>query len=95
MVGRPPPWPRFASALCPKACCWRISHRRVEWTCPDRPVGRAATGGNPGVVTPGVHVARAGGSAALRLAVPRVDHLRPFAEQEGEVLAAFAAVESL
>lgn len=39
--------------------------------------------------------AKAGGSAALRIAVPRVNHLRPFSEQQEEVLSVFAAVERL
>jgi hypothetical protein len=39
-----------------------------------------------------VKSAKTGQSAALRIAVPRVDHLRPFNEQEDEVLSVFAAV---
>ncbi len=59
--------------------------RSVEWL-------RAAT---QGWLPPGVQVVRAGQSAALRLAVPRVDHLRPFAEQEEKVLEVFGAIERL
>lgn len=39
--------------------------------------------------------AKAGGSAALRIAVPRINHLRPFDEQQEEVLSVFAALERL
>lgn len=42
-----------------------------------------------------VRVVRTGQSAALRIEVPVVDHLKLFEEQEGRVLAALAAAERL
>jgi hypothetical protein len=42
-----------------------------------------------------VKSAKTGQSAAFRIAVPRVDHLRPFNEQVDEVLSVFVAVERL
>ena len=47
----------------------------------------------PGYVR--VNFVKAGESAALRIAVPPVDHLRPFSGQEEQVLSALAAVDRL
>jgi len=96
MVSRASPWPRFGVGTLPEGVLLEHKPRqgRVDLSISNQSAEqlRAAT---LGLVPLGVQVARAGGSAALRLAVPRVDHLRPFVEQEGEVLAALAAVESL
>ena len=96
IVSRASPWPRFGVGALPEALL--LEHKpqqgRVDLTISAQSVERlqAVT---LAWLPLGVHVTRAGGSAALRLAVPRVDHLRSFAEQEGEILAAFAAVEKL
>jgi hypothetical protein len=96
MVSRAAPWPQFGVATLPDGVL--LEHKpqqgRVDLTVSAQSVERlkAATLGQ---VPLGVQIVRAGGSAALRLAVPRVDHLRPFAEQEAEVLDALAAVEIL
>ena len=96
VVGRASPvWPRFGAKSLPENVL--LEHKpqgRVDLTVRGQSVERlrAATHGQ---LPLGVQVVPAGGSAALRLEVPPVDHLRPFAEQEGKVLAALAAVESL
>jgi hypothetical protein len=96
IVSRASPWPRFAADALPGGVL--LEHKpqqgRVDLTVEAGSAEqlKAATQGR---LPLDVRVVRAGGSAALRLAVPQVDHLRAFEEQEEEVLAALAAVEKM
>ncbi len=96
VVSRASPWPRFGVVSLPIGVL--LEHKpqqgRVDLTV-ERQSAERLRMATYDKLPLGVLVAPAGQSAALRLAVPRVDHLRPFAEQEAEVLAAFAAVETL
>ncbi len=96
VVSRASPWPRFGVVSLPAGVL--LEHKpqqgRVDLTV-ERQSAERLRMATYDKLPLGVLVASAGQSAALRLAVPRVDHLRPFAEQEAEVLAAFAAVETL
>lgn len=96
VVSRASPWPRFGVGSLPMGVL--LEHKpqqgRVDLTVQDQSAERLRIA-TYGELPLGVLVAPAGQSAVLRLAVPRVDHLRPFAEQEAEVLAALAAVETL
>lgn len=96
LVSQASPWPRFGANSLPTGVLLehKPQHGRVDLTMSNQSVERlrAAT---QGWLPLGIQVVTAGQSAALRLAVPRVDHIQPFAEQEAEVLAAFAASERL
>ena len=95
-VSQNTPWPRFGGASLPAGVL--LEHKpqpgRVDLTFERRSVEwlRAATQGR---LPLDVQVVRAGQSAALRLKVPRVDHLQAFVEQEDSVMEVFAAVERL
>jgi len=95
-VSRASPWPRFGADGLPQGVVLEHKPRqgRVDLTVSGGSAEQmqAATLGRLPI---GIKVVRAAGSAALRLAVPRLDHLRPYDEQEEEVLAALAAVERL
>lgn len=95
-VSQAAPWPRFGATSLPVGVLLehKPSQGRVDLTVVNQSADRlrAAT---QGWLPLGIQVVTAGQSAALRLAVPRVDHLRSFAEQETEVLAVLAAVERL
>ncbi len=96
LVGLASPWPRYGAGILP-ASMW-LEHKPQKGcvdltfknTTPEALKRRLL--GTPPFNVP---VAKAGRSAALRIAVPRVDHLRPFHEQQEKVLSAFAAVERL
>jgi hypothetical protein len=90
------PWPRFGVEALPADML--LEHKpqqgRVDLTfvkCTLEALRRRLPATLPFDVKP----AKAGQSAALRIAVPRVDHLRPFDEQEEKVLSAFTAVDRL
>ena len=95
-VTRASPWPGFGAGTLPPGVL--LQHKpqqgRVDLTVSGQKKDRLQQA-MMGRLPLGVVVATAGQSAALRMAVPPVDHLRPFEAQEEEVLAAFAAVKSL
>ena len=90
------PWPRFGASAIPDEI-W-LEHKpqqgRVDLTFHKVPL-EALKEGLPATLPFDIKPTKAGGSAALRIAVPRIDHLRPFDGQQDEVLSVFAAVERL
>ena len=95
-VGTASPWPRFGAAVLPTGML--LEHKpqqgRVDLTFAKSTLETLKQ--QLSVTLPfEVKLEKAGQSAALRVAVPRVDHLRLFAGQEDEVLSIFAAVERL
>lgn len=96
LVSLASPWPRFGAAALPdnvflehKPQQGRVGLTFAKSTLED--LRRRL----PATLPIDVKSAKTGQSAALRIAVPRVDHLRPFNEQEEEVLSVLAAVERL
>jgi hypothetical protein len=96
LVSLASPWPRFGVGALPDNVF--LEHKpqqgRVDLTF-DKSTLEALRQRLPATLPFDVKSAKAGQSAALRIAVPRVDHLRPFNEQEDKVLSVFAAVERL
>jgi hypothetical protein len=95
-VGVTSPWPRFGAAVLPPDMLLEPKPQpgRVDLTFA-KYTPEALKRRLPLALPVDVRSARAGQSAALRIAVPRVDHLRSFSEQKDEVLSALAAVERL
>jgi hypothetical protein len=95
-IGLASPWPRFGVAVLPDNVL--LEHKpqqgRVDLTFAKFTL-EALMQRLPATLPFNVKSARAGQSAALRIAVPPVDHLRPFNEQDDNVLSVFAAVERL
>lgn len=89
-------WPRFGAALLPADMFveHKAQHGRVDLTFNGLSLEALRSQLNTALPLD-VSAVKTGKSAALRIAVPRINHLRPFSEQEEEVLAAFAAVERL
>jgi hypothetical protein len=96
LVSLASPWPRFGVGALPDNVF--LEHKpqqgRVDLTF-DKSTLEALRQRLPATLPFDVKSAKAGQSAALRIAVPRVVHLRPFNEQEDKVLSVFAAVERL
>ncbi len=90
------PWPQFGASILPADMS--LEHKpqqgRVDLTLSKASV-ETLKERIPVALPFDIKSAKAGGSAALRIAVPRIDHLRPFDEQQEEVLSVFAAVERL
>lgn len=95
-VGLASPWPRFGAAALPDNLL--LEHKpqqgRVDLTF-SKSTLEALKQRPPATLPFDIKTAIAGQSAALRIAVPPVDHLRPFNEQDHNVLAVFSAVERL
>jgi hypothetical protein len=96
LVGLASPWPRFGVAALPDNML--LEHKpqqgRVDLTFA-RSTLEALRQRLPATLPFGVKSAKAGQSAALRIAVPPVEHLLPFNEQQDNVLSVFTAVERL
>ena len=96
LVSLASPWPRFGAAALPADVL--LEHKpqqgRVDLTFVKSTL-EALRRRLPTMLPFDVKLAKTGQSAALRIAVPRVDHLRPFNGQDEEVLSVFAAVERL
>jgi hypothetical protein len=94
LVGLASPWPRFGVAALPDNML--LEHKpqqgRIDLTFA-RSTLEALRQRLPATLPFDVKSAKAGQSAALRIAVPPVDHLRPFNEQQDKVLSVFTAVE--
>jgi hypothetical protein len=90
------PWPRFGAATLPSDI-W-LEHKpqqgRVDLTFAKSTLEELKRR-LPARLPIDVKPMKAGHSAALRIAVPRLDHLRPFDDQEEALLSAFAAVDRL
>ena len=89
-------WPRFGSRILPADMSLEHKPRqgRVDLSfhkCTVDQMRRRV----PATLPIDVQLMKAGESAALSIAVPRIDHLRLFEEQHDEVLSALAAVERL
>jgi hypothetical protein len=95
-VGLASPWPRFGAAALPANVL--LEHKpqqgRVDLTFAKSTL-EALRRRFPATLPFDVNFVKAGESAALRIAVPPVDHLRPFSGQEEQVLSALAAVDRL
>ena len=95
-IGLASPWPRFGVAVLPDNVL--LEHKpqqgRVDLTFAKFTL-EALMQRLPATLPFNVKSARAGQSAALRIAVPPVDHLLPFNEQDDKVLSVFVAVERL
>ncbi len=90
------PWPQFGASLLPPGMY--VEHKASQG-CIDLTFNAVALDALRNWLPSGISFdivpKRAGASSALRLAVPRIDHFRPFDEQQEEVLAAFAAAERM
>ena len=90
------PWPRFGASSLPANMF--VEHKpqqgRVDLTFDKMSLGILKLR-LPAALPFDIRPMKTSGSAALRIAVPRIDHLRSFDVQQDEVLAAFAAVERL
>jgi hypothetical protein len=95
-VGLASPWPRFGVAALPANM---LLEHKPQQKCVDLTFARSTLEALrqrlPATLPLDVKSAKAGQSAALRIAVPPVDHLRPFNEQEDNLLEGFAAVDRL
>lgn len=90
------PWPSFGREQLPKGMF--VEHKaeieRVDLTFNTMSVDGVRSLLNEPLPFD-VSIQKVGKSAALRISVPRIDHLRPFDEQQEEVFKAFVAVERL
>jgi hypothetical protein len=96
LVGKASPWPRFVHGEIPSH--FLLEHKpqqgRVDLTFDKYPQNELRSY----LTKPlpfDIQLVKAGGSSALRIVVPRVDHLRSFGEQKNEVLVVYAAVNRL
>lgn len=90
------PWPRFGASVLPDGVL--LEHKpqqgRVDLTFNKLSLD-VLKQRVPATLPFDIMPVKTGGSAALRIDVPRIDHLRPFNEQQEGVLLALAAVERL
>jgi hypothetical protein len=96
MVGRESPWPRFGTNVLPDDMLLEHKplHARVDLTFSKCSLEKLREY-IPHTLPIDVKMVKAGQSAALRIAVPRIDHFQPFAEQDECVLSVLAAVERM
>jgi hypothetical protein len=90
------PWPRFCVGLLPAGVL--LEHKPAQGNV-DLTLDKRSPSDLSSVVAQrlpaGAYIARSGVSAAIRIAVPKIDHLREFDEHSADVRAALQAARAL
>lgn len=95
-VSRASPWPRFAAMTLPSNL---LLEHKPQQGCVDLTFDKCALDDLKGRLPAGlafdIQAVRVGGSSALRIPVPRVDHLQSFVSQKDTLIAICAAINRL